>query len=294
MDKVKLSFILRIILGLTFILSAYSKIISPGIIEIILVDHKIADTRETATIYSNILISLEFALGFLLLQKNFIKKLILPVTFLFLLIFLAYLIYSGYFIGDNQNCGCFGTMIEMSPTESLIKNIVLMTIVVFTFLKTKNESKSLYPLILIVIISFALVFSLIPIKKNYDDKFSKYTQFEKVGRIDLSEGKILIALMNTECEHCQQTAYELSRMQKQFKWFPKIYGLYFTEEQVSVDSFEVITKLKIPYKLITASEFFNLVGQSPPRIYFLENGRVKEFWDNDFVRNIALNFSASK
>ncbi len=294
MDKVKLSFILRIILGLTFIFSAYTKFISPGIIEVVLVDNKIANTRETAAIYSNILISLEFALGFLLLQKNFIKKIVLPISFFFLLIFSIYLIYTGYFIGDNQNCGCFGTMIEMSPTESLIKNIVLMIIAVFIFIKIENESKSFYLPLAIVIISFAFVFSLLPIKKNIDDKFLMYTQFEKVGRVDLSEGKILISVMNTECEHCQQTAYELARMQKQFKWFPKIYGLYFTEGQVSVDSFETITSFRIPHRLISASEFFNLVGQSPPRIYLLENGKVKEFWDNDFVRNIALNFSASK
>ncbi len=294
MNKIKLSLILQIFLGLIFIISAYSKFISHGIIEIILVDYKIASTRETAAIYSNILIALEFALGFLLLQNNFIKKIILPISFLFLLIFSIYLIYTGYFVGDNQNCGCFGTMIEISPTESLIKNIVLMIIAFFAYTKIKNESKNIYPLIIIVIISFAFVFSFVPIKKNYDEKFLNYTQFEKAGRTDLSEGKILVALINTECEHCQHTAYELARMQKKFKWFPKIYGLYFTEGQVSVDSFETITNFRIPYRLISASEFFNLVGQSPPRIYLLENGKVKEFWDNDFVRNIAQSFSAKK
>ncbi|MCX7875311.1 MAG: hypothetical protein N2321_03970 [Melioribacteraceae bacterium] len=287
----KIIFVLRIILGFTFVLSAYTKFISPGIIEIILVEHKIANSRELAAVFVNILISLELGLGLLLLQKNFLKKLVLPASFFFLSVFSIYLIYTGFIIGDQQNCGCFGTMIEMSPIESLIKNLILILIVIIIFVRNENDNKNKVQFATTIIISFLIVFSFLPIKKNYDEKFSKYTNFEKYGRVDLSEGKKLIAVMNTECEHCQHTAYELGKMKKQFKWFPKILGLYFSEGQVSVDSFETITKFEIPYKLISASEFFNLVGQSPPRIYFLENGKVKEYWDKDFVKNITLNFS---
>jgi uncharacterized membrane protein YphA (DoxX/SURF4 family) len=68
--KEKISIILRIILGLVFILSAYSKLIAPGIVEIIIVDHGLAPSREVAAILVRILIGLEFALGVLFFQKT--------------------------------------------------------------------------------------------------------------------------------------------------------------------------------------------------------------------------------
>ncbi|MBI5807881.1 MAG: hypothetical protein HZA74_05725 [Ignavibacteriales bacterium] len=291
--KLKSVFLLQIILGITFILSAYSKLIAPGIVEIILVDHHITSSREAAAILVRILIALEFSLGFLLLQKNYIKKFVLPVTFIFLIGFSIYLIYTRYFIGDNQNCGCFGTMIEMSPTESLIKNFILLILTFIIFKKSEADSTNIIIPILLLIVAFIFVFVASPIKKNNIDKFNSYTHFERVGRVDLSEGKILLAVMNLECEHCQAAAHDLAKMKKQFKWFPKLFALYFSEGQVSVDSFETITGFRFPYKIISAHEFFDLVGQSPPRIYFLQNGKIKEYWDKDFIKNIAINFSTS-
>lgn len=292
--KNKIIYFLQIILGITFILSAYSKLIAPGIVEIILVDHQITSSRDTAALIVRILILLEFSIGFLLLQKNYLKKIVLPTTFIFLIGFSLYLIYTGYFIGDNQNCGCFGTLIELSPTESLIKNFILLILSFIVLKKSENDSTNILTPALLLIISFILVFAASPITKNKMEKFNAYTHFERVGRVDLSDGELLLTVMNLECEHCQKAAYDLAKMEKQFKWFPKLFALYFSEGQVSVDSFETITQSKFPYKLISSREFFDLIGQSPPRIYHLKNGTIKKYWDSDFIKNITLNFVKAK
>ena len=99
--------------------------------------------------------------------------------------------------------------------------------------------------------------------------------------------------MNTECDHCQLLAKDLAGMKKKMKWFPEMYALFFSEGSISVDSFKVITNFDLPFKIIGVNQFFNLIGQSPPRIYWLRDGVVKEVWDKDFVRSIVFSFSGN-
>lgn len=276
--------------GLVFIISAYSKLIAPGIVEIILVDHGLASSRETAAIFVRILIGLEFAIGFLFFQKNYIKKFIVPAALLFLFAFTIYLIYTGYFLGDKQNCGCFGTMIEMSPLQSIIKNVFLIALLfAIQKLYTADGKKNLLP-VLFFIIPVAAVFILSPVRSVRDFKFSGYTNFVGKGRVDLTEGDKLIAIYNTDCDHCQSTAKEIETLAQKSKTFPEFYALIFSEGTVSVDSFKTITGFNFPYTEINAGVFFDLIGEAPPRIYWLENGSVKKVWDKNFEKNINENF----
>ena len=48
--KNKIALAIRIVIGAIFLFSAYTKFISPGLTEIILVDHGIVPMRETAAI----------------------------------------------------------------------------------------------------------------------------------------------------------------------------------------------------------------------------------------------------
>lgn len=279
--------------GIVFIISAYSKLIAPGIVEIILVDHGLASSRETAAVFVRVLIGLEFALGFLFFQKNYIKKLIIPAALIFLFVFTVYLIYTGYILGDKQNCGCFGTMIEMSPLQSIIKNIILIAVLItIQKLNPSDSKKNILP-ILILVIPIAGIFLISPLRSVKDYKFSNYTNFKGKGRVDLTQGNKLVAIYNTECDHCQATAQEIEKLAYNSKNFPEINALIFSEGTVSIDSFKTITGFNFPYKEISANEFFDLIGQAPPRIYWLENGSIKKVWDKDFLKNIKENFLSS-
>ena len=131
--KSKLALMLRFILGAVFLFSAYTKYIAPGLTELILVDHGIASTRETAEIIVRVLIGFEFALGVLLILPYSLKRIVIPSSILFLIIFTGYLVYTGFILKDTQNCGCFGEIIKMSPLESIIKNIVLILFLILLF-----------------------------------------------------------------------------------------------------------------------------------------------------------------
>ena len=290
--KKGISCVLRVLMGVVFLMSAYSKLVTPGLIEIILLDHGIIGSREAAAILVRVLIGFEFALGLLFFQPYSLKRLVIPVSFLFLTGFTIYLGYTAIILKDTQNCGCFGEMIKMSPVESIIKDIVLMVLLVFLF-RWSDEKKNYFAAPPIIALSVAAVFLVIPVKSQKDFKFAGYTSFVGAGRVDLSRGDKLIVIMNTECDHCQLLAKDLTGMKQKMKWFPETYTLFFSEGSVSVDSFKVITNFDLPYKIIDVSQFLNLIGQSPPRIYRLSDGVVKEIWDKDFLKNISRNYSGN-
>ena len=287
--KPKLALLLRFILGGVFLFSAYTKFISPGLTEIILVDHGIVSAREAAAIIVRLLIGFEFALGVLLILPYSLKTIVIPSAILFLIVFTGYLAYTGFILKDTQNCGCFGEMIKMSPFESIIKNIVLITVLVLLF-KFTNEKKKYFVAPAVVILSVASVLAFLPIRSQKEFKFANYTNFEGEGRVDLSTGEKLLVILNLECDHCQTLAKELSEIKNQPNKLPRLYALLFKEGSVTVDSFKTMTKFNFPYHMIDMNEFLNLIGQSPPRIYWLKNGKVKEIWDEDYQKKIMQNF----
>ncbi len=285
---------LRFFLGSVFIFSAYSKLFSPGIVEIILIDNGIIPTRDIAALLVRILIGFELSIGLLFFQPFFLKKLVLPVSFLFLGALTLYLGYAGFILKDTQNCGCFGEIIKMPPLESIIKNIVLMVFIIFLYRTPSVQKRNYFILPVIAVISALIVFVAAPIKFQKDFKFSLYTNFEGKGRVDLSSGENMIVVLNLECDHCQQLAKDLSQLKRKMKWFPHLYALLFIEGRISVDSFKTITDFYFPYYIIGAQEFFDLIGQAPPRIYYLKDGAVKEVWDNNFTTNILPHFFRSR
>lgn len=289
-NKNLVKLMLQFAVGITFLISAYSKLITPGIVEIIIVDHGFAETRETAAVFVRILIALEFAIGFMYLQHYYLKKIIIPVSFLFIFCFTAYLVYTGFVLGDNQSCGCFGTMIEMSPVESIIKNAILAAVIFAVYKLNGPDKKNIFVPIIILFVSIAGVFAVSPVKSPGDFKFNEFTNFIGKGRVDLAEGDKLIAVMNTECDHCAETAAEFSLLKNRMENKTEFYALFFSEGDLSIDSFKTITGFDVPYAEIDVGKFFDLIGSEPPRVYWLSDGELKGTWDENFTENIKKNF----
>jgi hypothetical protein len=284
-----LSKALQLLLAITFIFSAYTKAVGPGFFEITLMDQGLAPSRDFAGHMARFFIGLEFALGILMLLPFYIKKL-MQITFLMLGGFTAHLVYL-WSTGDTENCGCFGEMISMTPEQSIIKNLIMLAIalVVYKTAQTQTISK-------ITLMGFtgATIFSMwlfLPMPNHEDFPFETFTQFESKGRVDLSSGEKLIAIFNLDCEHCQEAAAELGELKRQHKNFPEIYVLFYQEGSTTVEEFERMTQSSFPYTFIDVNTFFDLIGDSPPRIYYLNNGAVSEIWDKEFSTSIVNTFA---
>lgn len=282
---------LRIILSVAFLISAYSKIINPGSVEVILIDQGIVSDRITAAYIIRLFIGLEFAIGILFLFPYYLKSITIPLTFILLIFFSGYLGYSGFILGDKENCGCFGEMLKMSPIESILKNILLITLVVILFVKGNDIRKKIILPIAVVPLVSATVFIISPIRDLGEFKFSKFIYFEGAGRVDLTSGEKLVAVFSLDCEHCQQTASEIADLQKNEYNLPELYVLFFSEGNVTVDLFNSITHSNFPYTMIGANDFFSLIGNQPPRIYWLKNGKVEKYWDDNVAESLKSTFN---
>jgi hypothetical protein len=65
----------------------------------------------------------------------------------------------------------------------------------------------------------------------------------------------------------------------------------FSEQASSIPVFSQKTNTGYPYHAIALDEFVGLIGASPPRIYWLQDGKVKARWDEDFANNILAAFN---
>ncbi len=275
----------KIILSVVFIFSAISKLIAPGLFEITILNQGIIESREVAAYLGRFLIAIELFIGIAILQSNYLKQIVLPTTLLTLIGFTGLLSYS-YFLGDTNNCGCFGELIKMSPFEAILKNIVLIIIGVFLFLRRKTKVEKLYIPTFILFLSYAVVFIVAPIKSYDNLTFSKYTNFDNGERVDLTEGDKIVAIFFIDCEHCIETAKEIVNLEKETTKFSNFYLLFSGEETDSVKHFIDQTNIEHPYLRIPIEEFFDLIGSAPPRIYWLQEGEVKEYWDDNFRENL--------
>ncbi|MNJ90901.1 hypothetical protein D3C87_85410 [compost metagenome] len=129
-------------------------------------------SETSAAYFSRILIGCELALGILLLQKNYFKRLVIPMSFLMLLIFSIHLTYEIFSTGNSGNCGCFGSLLPMTPVQALIKNIIGMVLLAFLYMRTAKESDKLNFSFLaaITFASILAVFLVGPLQRKSNDQ----------------------------------------------------------------------------------------------------------------------------
>jgi len=280
---------LRYLFAFTFLFSAYTKFVAPGYFEITLMDQGLAPSRIFAAYLSRFFIGLEFVLGVLLLLPFYTRKLLL---FSLVLIggFSLHLIYL-WSLGDQENCGCFGEMISMTPLESLLKNALLMGLAFWIYIKVPKVDKAKPMLLFFSLLLIGSMWILLPLPKPQAENFIQFTHFEPIGRVDLAQDEVLVAVFNLDCEHCQAAATELVKLSKNHT-LPPIYVLFFKEGSTSVEQFEELTQSHFPFTFIDTSTFFDLIGASPPRLYYLSQGEVIQFWDSDLTQGLLERFPA--
>jgi uncharacterized membrane protein YphA (DoxX/SURF4 family) len=135
---------IRILISFVFFLSAVAKLYpNPSYALTYFEVHQLEPMGiplSIAQYLSRVLIGVEFAIGFLLLLPFFLKRVVIPVTIFMLTVFIIELTIEIIFKGNSGNCGCFGTLIEMTPLEALLKNVVSIGLLIGYYFLTKNNA----------------------------------------------------------------------------------------------------------------------------------------------------------
>ena len=188
------------------------------------------------TFVSRFIIIGEFILGlFLILKINY--KLTWRLTFISLILFTLFLIYVAIFRQD-ANCHCFGELVELSPLESIIKNLVMIALLILGQRTTDNgQQTQAQSSKLLVLSSTFLVFIISPPDSIYKMIYSTekevstvdlYKSFDEVVKIDFTEEGLvfdsissfkekenqLIVIVSSGCKYCRLGLKKLSLMMK--------------------------------------------------------------------------------
>ena len=280
---------LQLFLAATFLFSAYTKAVAPGFFEVLLEQQGLVPNRLYGAWATRFIIALETWLGLCLLL-SFYTRFILRFSFLLLVAFSAHL---GYLIaiGETGNCGCFGEMISMSPLASLVKNVVLLAVNGFLLRYAYRGNKKLRITWLFLPILFAAATLIWPVQTQPDEVVEKLPTFEAETGIDFANGSYLVAILNLGCEHCQEAAQQIVAWQNNGIDLPQVAALFFAEGDTTVADFNTITGSNFPYQMIDVNTFFDLIGSIPPRIYWIVDGQVKQYWDETLGEDFLTTFA---
>ena len=159
---------IRIGISFLFLLSAVAKLYPSPYFAISTFEVKqlypLGFSGDVAPFFSRILIGIEFALGILILQKHYLRKLVIPATLLMLAVFTTHLSIVTFQNGGNSgNCGCFGSLLPMTPIQAILKNVVAMILLVILLkiMPKKDESKSNFWVLTTATVSFILLLFMI-------------------------------------------------------------------------------------------------------------------------------------
>jgi hypothetical protein len=280
---------LQIFLAATFLFSAYTKAVAPGFFEVLLEQQGLVPSRLYGAWATRFIIALETWLGLCLLL-SFYSRFILRFSFLLLV---AFSVHLGYLIaiGETGNCGCFGEMISMSPLASLGKNIVLLAVNGFLLrYKFRGNKKPRITWLLLPLL-FAAATLIWPVQTQPDEVVEKLPIFEAETGIDFANGSYLVAILNLGCEHCQEAAQQIVAWQNNGIDLPQVAALFFAEGDTTVADFNTITGSNFPYQMIDVNTFFDLIGSTPPRIYWIVDGQVKQYWDETLGEDFLTTFA---
>lgn len=280
--------ILSIALGTTFLYSAWTKLNPIQSFEYTMVEFAHMPWLLSA-VAARLIIGVEAALGGLILLHFFgRRKWVLRSSLLLLILLSVYLVYLWATQGNDVNCGCFGDAIWMSPSESLIKNGVLILAVWLLIRFHKGLQYRWLGIVtpLLFTVTTVLPFILYGIPDNKPNWLQKDSfQLDMAPLYDralatpvapasLKTGKHVISFLSLSCSHCRTAAHKMTIMKDRNPSLPFYFVIAGKEEYLQ--SFWEETKSEsIPHTKLDGDAFTDMVGYSWPVIYWINDGRVE-------------------
>ena len=156
---------IRITVSFLFLLSAVAKLYPSPYFALATFEvqqlYPMGFSEDLAAYFSRTLIGVELALGILLLLPFYLKRIVIPATALMLLIFIIHLTIEILTVGNKGNCGCFGSLMPMTPLQAVIKNIISIGLLAVLYKMYKAEDKKQFlPMLNVVLASVLIVFML--------------------------------------------------------------------------------------------------------------------------------------
>lgn len=326
---------IRIIVAFLFLISAVAKMYPSPYFAISTFEVKqlypMGFSEDLAVYFSRTLIGIEFALGLLLLQPHYLKKIVVPSTILLLVVFIIHLAIDTINNGNAGNCGCFGSLLPMTPIEAIIKNVVAAALLLWLYRLLPVDRNNFWVLTTVTFASILMVYMLAPIQPKQSEPAVEATEIIPAGNTNFTDtvaadttqtatavpttaqpaetpvvqakpatdepkatksiysqyfagadkGKKIIGLFAPGCEHCRETAKQLTEMKAKNKDFPEVQIIFMDEEAELIPDFFKFANAQYPYKIIDIITFWKVLGNAndTPGVVYLWNGNKIKEWD---------------
>jgi len=285
--KNALSWGIRILLSLLFLLSAYAKIYHEPSAYFSITTFEANQLAPLgidpfiAAIFSRVLIAIEFTLGILILFPFYLRKITIPATIGILTFFCIHLGIQILLKGNDSNCGCFGALLPMSPLQAIIKNVLAIGLLIILYkllnvqISKKNDLLFFFPFIYLIT---SLLFVYIPIKHTEEPKQTISEFADNLPFVD--EGRVLLCFFAPGCEHCRAAIRSIDSLSKIIPDFPKVEIVFMEEEVEKIPNFFKHAGKEYNYQILDIASFYNVLTweRDTPGVFYMWNGNlIKEF-----------------
>lgn len=219
--------VLKVLLGLVFIVSAVLKVYDMDRFEIYVYSYHFF-SLNLSFLAARAAIIFELVLGIGLVSHT-LHKMYWWGSVAMLLGYSLLLLYALH-LGRTDSCHCFGDFLQLDPKQSLVKNGVLMVLLLLIYKMESWHTPFRWLLLCLAIMASTigvfvasppdnLTSNSNPEQNLHRELFDEMLDEAPLDTLNLREGKRVVGFFSTSCEYCQMAAQKLSLMQ-QYYGFP--------------------------------------------------------------------------
>lgn len=279
--KPEKSVFIQYLLGVVFIASGITKLMSIDDFQIFIYSLNIVNLNFSVSL-TRIIIGIEISIGLLYLVRIY-QKPVSYVTLALMIIFTTFVFYLEL-SNSSEDCHCFGTIIQFSNTTTILKNIIIIILVVYSMIYGKQK-KFKYN-ILIAVCSLVLGFGATLVvrppdltfaKKIHTDKYYDKPSLDKfIATNKLNDQKRIICFFSHKCKYCQLAAKKISIISEKANNTNDILYVFWKTNNNSEDFFKETKTHSFESKNLDVIEFLKLTNGTMPLIILYNNGVVEK------------------
>lgn len=272
--------------GLVFLTSAVTKLLSIRSFELYVFSLELI-SFDLTSIAARLLILVEGATGLWFLSG---WKLRWAKWFAWaqLAFFSAFLLWR-LLAGDSASCHCFGNLVDLNPTQSLVKNGLLALLVGLSADELyPRPLRPLYLAALCIASGIGLFIASPPdlyYRQGRETQFIVPEKWEALVQDHPLPGKRVVCFLSTRCEHCQDMARKLEGMLERHGISPDKVQTFFlmvsdsTQAEVNTFFEEYMQGRPYPAVVLEPLTFLDVTSGSMPVVAFSEDGSLGRQYD---------------
>jgi len=293
MKSIKLKMIIRYFLGLVFIVSALLKMLSIDSFEVYIYSFGLLK-YNVALVLTRLIIAVEILLGTLLILGIYIKKTVIISLILLSLfcVFISYLLFTN----NEEHCHCFGDVVQLSHTVTLVKNLVFIALLLFiyTSIETSEKHKKWFFLVSFVL-SFSLPFLFAFPHSAFNNRYTNNNDYNEVllkeyinQEQQFAQGKHILCFFGTDCKFCKLASNKLSNIVADLNEHDIVKVVSWGTESAIANFYIEANSISFKHTFLAPEKLLKITEGAVPLIILLEDGVIKGKYNYGNLNETAI------